>query len=213
MERTWASGNWPSLLYKVKHVGGIHEPHGNWDPCRFSDKMKTLNRVHSESERVMPGEKDGSTVSKWRYKDWGSSHRGVLSTSPACFLRDLITIQSKQLCIISEKDLGKALERQESYGWKGRVMGQTWCFLSTFLHLQWVSLRFSPREFTETLHFSTRPPQGGDKEVFLSHPGVASQYLGTGSPHLVVLPHSRGTDTSWFLWADCTSESLGYLLG
>ena len=118
--------------------------------------------------------KDGSTVSKWRYKDWGSSHRGVLSTSPTYFLRDLITIQSKQSGIISVQDLGKAWERQESCGWEGRVMGQT-CFLSTFLHLQWVSLWFSPREFTETLHFSTRPPQGGDQEVLLSHSGVASR--------------------------------------
>lgn len=137
----------------------------------------------------------------------------IEESSPACFLRDLNAIQSKQLCIISEQDLGKALERQESCGWEGRIMGQTWCFLSTFLHIQWVSLWFSPREFTGTLRFSTRPPQGGDQEVFLSHPGVASWYLGMGSPHLVVLPHSRGTDTSWFLWADSTSEFLGYLLG
>lgn len=37
------------------------------------------------------------------------------------FLLDLITIQSKQYCIVSQQDLGRTLERQERWRWEERL--------------------------------------------------------------------------------------------
>lgn len=79
----------------------------------------------------------------------------IEESSPACFQTwNGHTIQAVVYYLLIWE---KLLERYESCGWEGRIMGQTWCFLSTFpSHIQWWAFDSVP-ETTGTL-FSNHAP-------------------------------------------------------